>query len=59
MITTSWCPDCRVDLQDDGTRVWCWRCGWEARDVAECRTYHEYAEEIARAAVQNHGRIPH
>lgn len=27
------CPECRVDLDDTGTAVRCWRCGWEVRDV--------------------------
>lgn len=45
---TPWCPTCRIDLQDDGTRVWCWRSGWEVRDAVDCRTYHDYSEAIAQ-----------
>lgn len=41
------CPLCRVDLDDDGTRVWCFRCGWEVRDRDDCRTYHDISEAIA------------
>jgi hypothetical protein len=41
------CPHCQVDLDDDGTAVRCWRCGWEVRDVDSPREYHDRADEIA------------
>lgn len=41
------CPDCRVDLDDDGTRVWCFRCGWEIRDVDNPVEYHDRSDAVA------------
>ncbi len=41
------CPDCKVDLEDDGCAVRCWRCGWEVRAVDDPRGYRDLADEIA------------
>lgn len=41
------CPTCRVDLEDCGTDVRCWRCGWTVRDVDNPRKYRDIADEIA------------
>lgn len=41
------CPTCDVDLDDIGTAVRCWKCGWEVRDVDDCRGYHDRSDAIA------------
>lgn len=40
------CPHCDVDLDDDGTRVYCWRCDWEVRDRDEPRRYSDVSDAI-------------
>lgn len=41
------CPHCQVDLDDDGTEVRCWRCGWSIRDINQPIEYHDRADAIA------------
>lgn len=40
------CDDCRLDLEADATRVWCWKCGWEVRDVDNGPLYTEIRQAI-------------
>jgi len=46
-IRTGRCPDCDVDLEDDGLAVRCWKCGWEVRDVDAPRDYVDIADMVA------------
>lgn len=48
---TSWCPECRIDLEDDGLEVRCWRCGWSVSTITDPNRYADYADEIRQAAI--------
>lgn len=40
------CPDCRVDLDDDGFEVRCWKCGWTLRQQDDPHGYQRRHEAI-------------
>lgn len=46
MAASDRCPACDVDLEDTGTSVRCWRCGWEVRNVDNGREYYAVREAI-------------
>lgn len=45
-MSTYLCPDCEVDLEDTGTEVRCWRCGWSVRDVDNPREYQDRSDAV-------------
>lgn len=42
------CDTCRLDLEHDATRVWCWKCGWEVRDVDNGPLYNDLIAALGR-----------
>ncbi len=40
------CDNCRLTLEADDTRVWCFRCGWEVRDVDNGPLFNDVREAI-------------
>ncbi|WP_280427836.1 hypothetical protein [Nocardia brasiliensis] len=44
------CPECLVTLDDRGTEVWCWRCGWTVRVWDNPIEYYDRAAAIRAAS---------
>jgi tRNA(Ile2) C34 agmatinyltransferase TiaS len=47
MAASDRCPTCDVDLEDTGTSIRCWRCGWEVRDADNGQEYYDRGQAIA------------
>ena len=46
MSASDRCPRCDVDLDDVGSEVRCWKCGWSVRDVDNPHEYQDRADEV-------------
>ncbi|WP_280503843.1 hypothetical protein [Nocardia farcinica] len=51
------CPQCDVDLDDDGTEVRCWKCGWSVRNVDNPHEYYDRADAIQSLAQHQRNRL--
>ncbi|WP_156773029.1 hypothetical protein [Nocardia sp. 852002-51101_SCH5132738] len=49
MAALNECPNCRVELDDHGNEVSCWKCGWSVRAVDDPIGYFRRSDDIKDA----------